>query len=327
VTASTTYFVKVEGATGDVFGIGSYNLVLDYHYAGQSDDSGGSGPTLINNDNHTDDSLPKSMALKASGLATHFVYQASISDSTDVDWYHFVPSGQPKNQTMTLRVSGLQYQGLQPVVSVYDGSGKLVSANVVTNGGGVFTIQVPNAKMGTDYYAKVAALDPFGTHNTGNYSLGIDCNTIAPIQFTTMATGTLTADAPLAFRTLTVNSTHLMQFTLSASVDGSVAAGVRMTIFDATGHSVFTLVAFAGQPLSTGTVLLGAGTYTVAFNAATKDGSPLPALTYVLGRRDLDDPIDAYPITDPNGTTISGSSSTSSTTLLDPISSPYSPTG
>jgi hypothetical protein len=320
---STTYYVKVEGATGDVFGIGSYNLVLDYHYAGQS--SGGSGPTFVDNGNHT---LPHSMALKAAGLISHFSYQASISNSTEVDWYRFVPNSQTSYQTMTVRVSGLQYQGLQPIVSVYDANGQPVGGNVVSNGGGVFTVQVPNAQMGVMYYAQVAALDPFSTHNTGNYSLGIDCNTIAPIQFNAMATGTLTAAAPLSFRTLTVSSTHLMQFTLAAALNGSLAAGVRMTIFDATGHSVFTQVAFAGQPLSTGTVLLGAGSYTVAFNAATKDGSPLPALTYALGRRDLSDPIDAYPITDPNAppTTISEPSSSPPITLLDPISDPYAPT-
>ena len=43
--------------------------------------------TFINNDNHTDDSLPKSTALKATGLTSHFTYQASISDSSDVDYY------------------------------------------------------------------------------------------------------------------------------------------------------------------------------------------------------------------------------------------------
>ena len=99
-----------------------------------------------------------------------------------------------------------------------------------------------------------------------------------------------------------------------------------MTIFDATGHAVFTQVAFAGAELTTGTVYLGAGTYTVAFNAATKDGSALPDLAFTLAQRVISDPIDAYPITDPDTlppVTILPKQWALPVTILDPISDPY----
>src|SRR5207244_253123 len=74
----------------------------------------------------------------------------------------------------------------------------------------------------------------------------------------------------------------------------TAATAVRMTLFDSTGHAVFTTVALAGQPLATGAVWLAAGNYTVVFNAATRDGSALGSLAVDVAARALSDPIDAY---------------------------------
>src|SRR5205085_12023111 len=43
VAPNAVYYAKVQAATGDVFAVGSYNLVLDYHYAGQTSSVGGAG--------------------------------------------------------------------------------------------------------------------------------------------------------------------------------------------------------------------------------------------------------------------------------------------
>ena len=59
-----------------------------------------------------------------------------------------------------------------------------------------------------------------------------------------------------------------------------------MSIFDADGSIMFSMVVEAGKPLATGTVWLSAGTYTVVFNAATRDGSPLRGLTFSLAARE-----------------------------------------
>jgi hypothetical protein len=330
VGASATYYARVEAATGDVFSVGSYGLVLDYHYAGQTSNppADSSGTPFVNDDNHADDRMSGATALKGSGLDTHFRYKASLSDTTDVDYYRFVPNSQTAYQTMTVTVNALRVRGLLPAVSVYDADGQPLNTQVVTNDNGTYTVQLPNARVGVNYYVKVFAPDPFGGRGTGNYALAVDFNTVAPVGFGSLANGGLSAAAPLLYRTLTVNHTQLMQFTLSADVGPStVASAVRMTIFDSSGRAVFTLVAQAGQPLSTGTAYVPAGTYTVAFNAATKTGEALPALAYVLQKRDLSLPVDAY-LLDPNDpssptTTISGESATCPLTLLDPISDPY----
>ena len=81
----------------------------------------------------------------------------------------------------------------------------------------------------------------------------------------------------------------------------------------------------AGRELSTGTVYLGVGNYSVVFNAATRTGVPLPSLTYTVGKRVISDPIDAYTL-DPTTTSIDiviNKNPNSIVAILDPISDPY----
>ncbi len=105
---------------------------------------------------------------------------------------------------------------------------------------------------------------------------------------------------------------------------------MRVTIYDQNNKQVFTMVAFAGQPLSTIFVFLEAGTYTVCFNAAKRTGADLPDLSWLLQMRRLSDPMDPVPIDPtstgtgggPTGVTIGGNPGGSTGTL--PIISPYS---
>ncbi len=329
VAASTGYYVKVEGATGDVFSIGSYNLVLDYHYAGQATavPTATGGVTFINHDHHSDDRIKDAVRLTPADGTTSLTYRASIADSTDADFYRVNPPGLAAGATMTVTVSALDVVGLLPQVDVYDRFARPVPAQVVANEGGTFSVQVPNARLGADYYIRVSAFDPFGTRNVGNYALTVDFSGAAPVKFGAAGGGTLADAARAQSQGMTVSQSRLYAFALSADTNGSAtAAAVRMTVFDATGHAVFTQVAFAGRPLSTGTVFLGAGDYTVVFNAATKTGAALPDLTYTLAERVLSDPIDAYPIDpglDPPPVVVIGPPKTP-VTILDPISDPYS---
>jgi len=330
VGTSKYYYARVEAATGDVFSIGSYRLVLDYHYADQNPppSGGSSGTPFFNEDNHGNDLMSSATALQGSGLDTHFGYKASISDTTDVDFYRLVPNSQTTYQTMTVVVSALEVRALLPAVSVYDADGQLLNTQLVTNDGGTYTVQLPNAQVGVNYYLKVFAPNPFGGRGTGNYALTVDFNSVAPIGFGSPVDGGLNSTTSLQFRTLTVTRTQLMQFTLSADAGAStVASAIRMTIFDSSGHAVYTMTAQAGQAMSTGTVYLPAGVYYVAFNAATRTGEALPALAYVLRKRELILPIDAYLLDPGDGssppTTISGESTTCPIALLDPIADPY----
>ena len=100
---------------------------------------------------------------------------------------------------------------------------------------------------------------------------------------------------------MTLPQGRLIQYSLTATATtGAAASAARMSIFDGGGRLVFTLSVEAGKPLATGTVWLAAGTYTVVYNAATRDGSPLPSLQLAVSGRERSDPMDPYKI-DPLG--------------------------
>ena len=135
---------------------------------------------LNNNDLHTNDSFLTASLLPplTSQVSSRFDYgfSGSVSDSWDVDYYR-VPA--PQNTgggetVLTAMVWGLQNNGLVPRVSVFNAQQQPVSAEVLVNADGNFTVQVRNAVAGADYFVKVEAADNKGPNNSGNYFLGVD---------------------------------------------------------------------------------------------------------------------------------------------------------
>ena len=68
---------------------------------------------------------------------------------------------------------------------------------------------------------------------------------------------------------------------------------------DAQGNQVFTLVAEADKLLTTGTIWLESGSYTIVYNAAAKSGGALASLAFSVGKWERSGPIDPFPIGDP----------------------------
>jgi hypothetical protein len=158
----------------------------------------------------------------------------------------------------------------------------------------------------------VSALQPGGSHDSGNYFLGVDTTTEPVTALTGFASGRLTASAPQTWSTLTVTQNRLYEFILSAAAAGQ--AEVRLDIFNAAGTVVFTLRSYAGVPASTGHIYLTAGTYRLLFSAAAPPGNQLPAVDFALSGRVVSDPIGPRkdPGTDPakpgaDGDTVAGS--------------------
>ncbi len=293
---SATYFVRVEGSGTDVFSTGAYNLRLSYNKAvGTSNVK--LGMPSPNYDNSTNRTLATAQALGqlASLNTPTFAVAGYLADPTNGDWYRVTPqSSSLAAGTLTVSVWPAQANGLLPTLKVYDAAGRPVTATVVANENGTFTVQVPNQAAGTTYNIQVLAADPGGSRNTGTYVMGANLAPAAAIQFDSLSTDTLTGSQAVAYSTMTVGEARLTQFAFNADA-GGVDAAVRVTIFDAQGHKVFTLVANAGRQLTTGTVWLEAGTYTVVYNAAARSGS-LDHLTYALQKRERSDPIEPYPI-------------------------------
>lgn len=298
-------------ARTDVFGVGGYKLSVDSlpGVTGLVSTTGGVVSdvlSLINVDLHTNDSFLTSSLLGGlleTTASSRFdqAYKASIHDSWDVDYYKITAPTAAAGTTssvMTVMAWGLNNGGLEPRVTVFNGSQQPVAAEVLVNENGSYTVQVPNAGSRATYYIKVEAQAPESSRGVGNYFLGIDFGTKA-ISQDQFAAGTLTATAKEMTFKLTTQQTQLHHFVLSANTGNSTApAAVRMTIYDSNGKVLATRIANAGDAVSFD-VALPPGEFYVRFAAGTKDKTKtLPNLSFKLEGLVASDPIGPTP-TDP----------------------------
>src|SRR5439155_19161334 len=223
----------------------------------------------------------KALAPVQVAKANTFKLAGRISSSADVDWYKITPNA-PDAFNGTLYVGATApVDGVLPTIGVFDASGQNLSAAVVMNENGVFEVQLPCQATGTTYYLRVASAVSSGSRSTGSYTLSATLAPVAATQFDGLATSTITNDHTTVYSTMTVDGNRLSQFSLSAQAGSATApVAVRVTLFDCNGRAVFTRTVLAGQPLVTGEIWLPSGTFTVVFNAATKDGSALPNLAF-----------------------------------------------
>jgi hypothetical protein len=321
-----TYYLKVERNSNDVFGIGAYHLNITLSPLLSSLTSALTGTitnttaTLLNNDLHTNDtfltaSLLSTLGTNQTDSRFDFAYRASISDNWDVDYYKITAPTPPAGSTnvMTAMVWGMDNGGLIPTISIYDANQNLVPANVLVNENGVMTIQVQGAVGGAAYYIKVAADQPQGANNVGNYFLGIDFSTKA-VQLNTLLQGALDASTTQISPVLNVQENTLFHFVLGADTSANVA--ITLTIVDQKGATVSTITAQPGKPVSV-TLMFLKGAYTFRISAATTSSLASP-LSFSLKGLDLTDPIGPQP-DDP---TMSGSSPPSSTSSSSSSTSP-----
>jgi hypothetical protein len=213
-----------------------------------------------------------------------------------VDWYRVVPNA-PVGFTGTLYVGVLTpVTGLRSTVSVYNAAGQQLPADVVMNENGIYQVQLAGQATGTPYFIRVASATGSGAQSTGGYSLLATLTPASAVSFRDLSSAMVTNTSATLYSTLVVDGNRLSQFSLGATTPNNATnVAVRVTIFDATGHEIFTKSVRAGFPPKTGEIWLPSGTFTVVFNAATSDGSALPNVTFDFGVRELSDPIDPLP--------------------------------
>jgi hypothetical protein len=289
---SSTYYVQVTGASGDVFSVGAYVLSLNYTgaMAAPTVTQAYYTNTPFQNNNNT---FATALALSPvqSTLANSFTVSDALPTGAAVKWYSITPN-LPTATTGTLYVDTSSLSGLVPVVSVYDSNGNLLPAAVTLNQAGAYAVQIAGASTGTTYYIAVSSADGVAS---GSYTLGAAMSPSGPIQFISTTSDTLSSADAINATQLTVTGDRFIQFAIGASGGSTTTTtAVRMSLFDANGRLVFTFVAVAGGPISTGALWLASGTYTIAFNAATADGSPIQSLSVSVSSRTLSDPIDPY---------------------------------
>jgi hypothetical protein len=301
----TTYYIEVQSNSPDVFGMGAYDLNVQTLPLVNALTTGLLGllqnttTTLTNTLIHTNGSFATATYLpqQYADVDAHLAYgqQATIAVANENDFYELTapqsPSGQ--SEVMTVMVWGEGNQGLLPTVQVFDANQNPVASQILVNDSGMFVIQIANATPGAVYYVEVSAAQPTGSHNVGNYFLGVDFG-LQAVTLNTMAQGTLTASQPQDQGTLQIDESRLYHFVLS----NSGTASVTMTISDAAGNVDLTLTAAPGQTI-TGNAYLAVGTYSVTFAMASSGSAP-PTATYLVLFTPLDGQIGPR-TTDPTG--------------------------
>lgn len=314
-----TYYVKVEGATKDVFGIGSYRLeVGSVPLLGGLTDAVGNVVDAINgvvrDDLHTDDTiltanlLPLSQTAATTDSRFDHAFQGRLRDARDVDHYGVTA---PVNGVLTAMVWGTQDNGLLPKVSVYDARGRAVASEVLVNEAGTHVVQVVGVQAGEKFFVRVEANDR-GTTKVGNYFVGIDFSTRA-VQTEQYTSGTLSAANPHNVGTLVVTRNELYHFVLAGGSSG-IESAVRATFYDKAGRIVGQVTSSDGEATSV-TLLLGPGRYTVSFTAEPREGKRLPTTNYRLTGMRISDPIGPQaedPTGSPQRDSFASSSSTAS---------------
>ena len=324
-----TYTVRVEGAAADVFSVGSYNLKLTYDkvVAGVVSKLTTLAP-YVNYEgwaNNGAQSLSQSLTAISTGNLSTFAVGGLLTSAADVDWFKFTA---PAGGTLTASVWAFNGSATLPQVKLYSPDGAELTTSVVANGGGLFTVQAAGQAAGGTYYARVFAAN----QTTGLYVLGTNVGNAPPTLYDALSTGNATDAQKVSYSSLKVSQGRLTQFALSSFAGIGVDAAVRMTIYNSLGQKVFTLVSVSGQPLSTGSVWLEAGDYTVVYNAAARNVKVMPNVAYVVRKWERSDPIDPYPVDPtsppppppPGGSVGQGPPSTSPPAgPIGPVTDPY----
>jgi hypothetical protein len=296
-----TYYVEVQSASSDVFGVGSYHLTVQSLPGAVS----GLSSLLVGSLNNVTSSLAQSLPTNTSfatasllpptqqvGSRFDYAFRSNISALAQGRYYEFAAPTPAAGQASVLTVMawGLGSQGLLPTVTVYDAAAQPVPGQILVNDSGMIEVQVVNPVAGANYYVKVASAKAQGSGSTGNFFLGINFST-QPVVLQQWVQGTVDQNHLEVAQTLQVYQTQLFHFVVAANAaDPTAQAGVRMTIFDASGNVVFTLVATNGQTQS-GNVFLNQGTYVVHFDGGTPNGASLPTVTFTLWGITLTQPI------------------------------------
>jgi hypothetical protein len=306
--SSRRYFVKIQSADDGPFKTGRYALAVtfdgisavpeanlervilgSYQNLGANDlaallrDPAGA---LVNLDGGTNETVAMATPLsptKSFNGTSRFEATGSFGAAGDVDVYRVTaPAGGTK--VLTVNAWALPGQAALPRVTVLDAAGNPVTARVLVNDGGTYTVQATGLTAGATYFVRAAGAAAGAA--TGNYYLTADFGTVAT-DVRTFAQGQLAAGASRT-NTLYVGKGQIFHFALAADATAAPpGAAVGVTISGPSGS--ITLTATAGETVSHPAILLRPGEYRVTILVIGPAGT---VLAFRLEGNRISDPID-----------------------------------
>jgi len=288
-TDGATYYARVS-AGGASFALGGYKLAIAPDAAGSA---GGSDDPIDPEGGQNDTNAAATtltQLFKETGPRIDYALEASLGTPTDEDVYRLRSPHLSGNSAGPLTVFAWAKSagGLDPVVEVTDHQGAPLPGAVLAHDGGAFTLQLPDAAANADFFVRVRHANPGAGAVPGNYGLAVHFGG-PPTVLTDRLVGTLTAAAPTAFGDLVVAPAQVFHLTLSVG-GAAPAAGVRLTVLDASGLAVATRFALAGETLSAN-AYLPAGAYRLRAEAVATGGGAAPDLQFAVRGAGVSDPI------------------------------------
>ena len=321
LTQDATYFVRVTGAAVDTFG--SYLLTAAYQspsvldqvssdlLAGRgafgflSNDEmlgffrGGERP-MLNDDRHQDDRFESSQNMPtAAGYEpnTRFRIVGSISDASDVDHYQFTSPDLAGDQptVMTVVVTSLDPGRLIPKVTVYDRSRTPLDGQVLANGDGNYTVQIPEVTPSARHFLRLEAAEQAGPFSTGNYRVTVMFGHRLTELETFVPAATPSESGPQAYR-LHVAQPQLFHFALAAeSTDVQEAAVVVMAVTSPDQQEIYRVAVRPGETRTASSVLLAPGSHLIEVFPLTLDGGAVDPIPYSIRGLSVSEPIAVVP--------------------------------
>ena len=310
-----TYYVKVSSGQNNVFGTGAFQVSADFYLLGLIPplDPVVRFTPVVNLTNGSMNTATQIQGNSATANNSFDVsYQAQITNAGQVNFYKvMVPAAdQGSAVNMVAMVWALDPNGLNPRIHLFDAGGNPVAFQILSNSGGIMSVQVESMPASKFIYVEVGAYNSGDkAHNTGNYFLAMEFGQMAPFTFDGLAAGTLGASNTSDNGSLTVSTPSVIAFALSANTVASTSqtVTVTMTIEDASGNVFATLTATAGQPTVTDDLFLSAGNYQIVYTTSVLGGGSLVDVNYDALATALGDP------QGPSATNVSSGGSTGTT--------------
>jgi hypothetical protein len=310
-TPDATYFVVVRSMPGTLTGVGRYGLGVTFD--GLARPTAASLPFVLRgpfdsldeddieelfrnpnaaiylDDGGTDDDpgtpaeLPELLGFPEE---TRYAITASLASAADVDLYTVrAPETQDGTAVLTATVRAVGPNGVTPRVEVLDENLNPITATILANGNGTFTVQAAGIPDNQDCTLRV-----FGAIEPGNYSLDVSF-LVRAANVQTLSSGTVATGDQLA-STLYVGRSQA--FALALSATGPAGAAVQLTITDVeTGRIVFALAGRTEDTVTGQTALLAPGEYTLRISASGPGGS----VAFTIAGGVITDPIGPQPVT------------------------------
>lgn len=233
---------------------------------------------LFEDDLHADDNTAGAINLRVgpgNPNPNALTAQATLSDTTDVDYYALKTPNATGRSVMTVTVRAVGANGIAFKPVLLDGNNQLVPTTIVANGNNTYTIQATGLAPKRNMFIRVAS-----PGRTGNYALDVQFVS-APAEMDTFLTGTVPNATSTLSGKLYVARTQLMNFVLDAPSPGAL---LTLTIRDSLGTIVQQLNVRAGTTVSTISQILKPGEYSFTITASTR-------MSFTLRGSRVSDPI------------------------------------